>query len=82
MNYDYNTYEEAIDAIDGAARNAEYESGGEVGYEDAAHDITIALFRDMAPQVAADVARCFIGWDPWDDQDLYERHGVNPELAK
>ena len=73
-------YEETITEIETSAHVAVIESEGELGFEDAAHEIAISyaagLAEDLPAEVRHDIARCYLGWDPEDDADLYDRHNI------
>jgi len=56
----------------------------EVGRDDAAHDIAvnlISMYASEEPEACAVVARCYLGWDPEGDADLYAEHRLDPSLA-
>lgn len=78
-NFEFNTFDEAMAAIEAAAKNAVAESEGEVGEDDASHDIAIAFFSQMSPEVRTAIAQSYLGWDPEDtwDRENYTRHGVD-----
>lgn len=73
--FEYKTFDEAIEAIEAAIKDvaADYP---DLSYDDAAHDLTINLFMDCPPTVRHELARSYLGWDPEDDRDLYERHNI------
>ena len=72
------TYDEAIAEIESAAGVAVAEQGEDLGHDDAAHDIAISYLHDsdINAEVRFDIARCFLGWDPEEDLDLYIREGL------
>lgn len=72
--------EEVIDEIEETAATAVFESHTDpaqrVGFDDAAHDIAVSYLHLVPPEVARDIARCYLGWDPVHDADLYAREGI------
>lgn len=71
------TYEEVMEDIATGIRDT-IGDNPDVSVCDAAHDIAVNQFfrSDIPDDVKQDLARCYLGWDPEDDTDLYERHRI------
>jgi hypothetical protein len=81
-DWEFTSVDAADKSILHSAEVACEEADWEIGVDDAYHDIAVNMLSVMEPQVRADFARCQLGWDPEFDRDLYEQHGINPELAE
>lgn len=80
MDVDFHSYEEVVAEIEAGVRDTIGDDDpGNVGADDAAHEIAVNYLSRCDPATRHLLARCFLGWDPEEDRDLYVKHDIPTE---
>lgn len=71
----FTSYEEAIQEIEAGVQDC-IGDNPDASEDDAAHDIAVNYLHQCDPPTRHELARCYLGWDPENDRDLYDRHDI------
>lgn len=69
------TFEDAMGEIEAGFEDVKADHPN-LSDDDIYHDLTLNVMMDCSPRVRHSLARSFLGWDPEEDGDLYDRHNI------